>query len=207
MERLPGLLAGEPVYWIDHVAELPDGRLRTELGFSDVAAHPYEGLVAGTVALLEGVRGVEEVVHEDREVLLVTSRGVSVEELADVVDRFWYERLPSTPVDPGFATDPAEVLASPWPTAPPPPQGVPPVPTPAPGAPTLRDLRAAVALPPSRRRMWTYLVCGAVPLAGGAVLATTPGGGNGVLPLAVGAFNLAVAARIAVRRRRPGSPD
>ncbi|ADG73715.1 hypothetical protein Cfla_0805 [Cellulomonas flavigena DSM 20109] len=198
MERLPGLLAHEPVYWIERVAALSGGRLRTELGFSDVAAHPYEALVEGTVAMLRGVPGVERVIHEDREVVLVDSRGVAVEQLGDVVDRYWFEHLPSTPIDPGYETDPSDVLASPWPSVPPPPRG--PVPATEPAEPTLRDLREAMALPPSRRRMWTYLVCGAVPLVGGAVLAATPGGGNGVIPIVLGAVNIAVGVRIAVCR-------
>ena len=198
MERLPGLLADEPVYWIEHVTAMPGGRICTELGFSDVAAHPYEALVEGTVAMLRGVPGVESVVHEDREVVLVVSRGVAVEQLGDLVDRYWFERLPSTPIDPGFETDPSEVLASPWPPAAPLPRGT--IPVPEPGRPTFRDLREAVALPPSRRRMWTYLVCGAVPFVGGAVLVATDPGGYGVIPLVGGAVNLAVAARIAARR-------
>ncbi|MBD7917171.1 hypothetical protein H9657_02615 [Cellulomonas sp. Sa3CUA2] len=194
MERLPGLLAGEPVYWIERVTTLGDGRLRTELGFSDVAAHPYERLVAGTVAMLQQVGGVDDVIHEQREVVVVVSRGVTAEQIGDLVDRYWFDRLPSTPVDPGFATDPADVLASPWPSAPPGPRGEPPVPA-------HLDLREAMLLPPSRRRMWTYLVCGAVALAGGAALAATPGGADGMLPLVVGAVNIAVGTRIAVRRR------
>lgn len=204
MERLPGLLAHEPVYWIEHVTALSGGRLRTELGFSDVAAHPYEALVDGTVAMLRGVPGVEGVIHEDREVVHVDSRGLTVEQLGDVIDRYWFERLPSTPIDPGFETDPSEVLASPWPSAPPPPRG--PVPVPEPAAPTLRDLRAAVALPPSRRRMWTYLVCGVVPLVGGAVMAGTPGGANGVILLVGGAVNVAIGVRIAMRRAAAAGP-
>ena len=205
MERLPGLLAGEPVYWIEHVTDLGGGRLRTALGFSDVAAHPYEDLVAGTVALLQGVAGVEQVIHEDREVVLVDSRGVTVERIGDVVDRFWFERLPGAPIHPDFETEPADVLASPWPSAPPRPHGVLPAPTTEPGSPVIAGLREAVALPPSRRRMWTYLVCGAVPLAGGVLLAATPGGGSGVLPIVVGTLNLVIGTRIAVRRRRAGA--
>jgi hypothetical protein len=200
MERLPGLLGDEPVYWIDSVVSLADGALETELGFSDVAAHPYEDLVAATVDVLRAVPGVTEVEHLDREVIAVRSRGVAPVQLADVVDSFWFERLPVTAVDPLFGLDPAEVLASPWPAAPPPPVG--PMPAPIPAPPSLgRELRAAFTLPPSRRRMWTYLVLGAVPVAGGLALALTPGGGNGVIPIAVGAFNLVVGTRIALRRR------
>ena len=62
-------------------------------------------------------------------------------------------------------------------------------------------LRDAVRLPPSRRRMWTYLVFGLVPLGLGAVAAASPGGSNGLLLLAVGALNTAVGLRIAARRR------
>lgn len=207
MERLPGLLADEPVYWIEHVTALHDGRLRTELGFSDVAAHPYERLVEGTVELLRRLPGVEEVLHEHREVLHVTSRGVTPEQIGDVVDRFWFERLPRTPVDPGFETDPADVLASPWPSAPPPPRGAAPAPETDPGSglPSWHDVRA-VAPTPSRRRMWTYLACGAVPLVGGIALAATPGGGTGVVPIVLGTVNLVVGARMAWRRRRAGAP-
>ncbi|NCT90507.1 hypothetical protein GXB85_06055 [Cellulomonas sp. APG4] len=206
MERLPGLLADEPVYWIEHVTALGDGRLRTELGFSDVAAHPYEGLVAGTVEMLGRVPGIDEVIHEDREVVHVVSRGVAPELIGELVDRFWFERLPGTPIDPGFETDPAEVLASPWPSSPPAPRGSVPTTELASGQPPFQGLREAVALPPSRRRMWTYLVFGAIPFAGGVVLAAAPGGGNGVVPLVIGAINLVIGSRIAMRRREAGLP-
>lgn len=200
MERLPGLLAGEPVYWIERVTALPDGRLRTEIGFSDVAAHPYEALVDGTVTLLRGAPGVDSVIHEDREAVLVVSRGVNPQLLWMLVDQYWFEHLPSTPIAPGYETDPSEVLASPWPSAPPLPRGANPVPAPEADRPTFRELRAALALPPSRRRMWTYLVCGAVPFVGGVLLVATHGGANGVIPLVGGALNLAVGVRIAVSR-------
>ena len=45
------------------------------------------------------------------------------------------------------------------------------------------------------------VLCGAAPAVGGAAMALTPGGNNGFLLLAVGAFNLAVGARIALHRR------
>lgn len=203
VERLPDLLAGEPVYWVERLTVSGDGRLRTELGFSDVAAHPYERLVAGTVEMLRHVPGVVEVTHEDREVVHVTSRGLAPEHIADLVDRFWFTHLPTAPIDPGFETTPAEVLASPWPAAPPPPRGAMP--------PTDRDhgaglhLRDVVSLPPSRGRMWAYLVCGAIVAAGGVVLAVAHGGSNGLIPLALGAANLAIGTRIALRRRRLGA--
>ncbi|MFD2768709.1 hypothetical protein ACFS33_00080 [Cellulomonas phragmiteti] len=166
------------------------------------AAHPYEGLVAGTIALLERVRGVEEVIHEDREVVLVVTRGVAVEWIGEIVDRYWYEHLPTTPIDPAFGITPADVLPRPWPPKPPRPQGAAPVPEIEAGRPTLRDLRQVAVLPPSRRRMWTYLVCGAGALIGAAVLATTPGGSSGALLLVIGTFNLVVGTRIAMRRRQ-----
>ena len=197
MERLPGLLGSEPVYWVDGVRPLPGGVVETTLGFSDVAAHPYEALVAATVAALRAVPGVEAVEHTDREVVVVRSRGVAPGALAEIVDRLWFERLPRTPVDPSFELDPAEVLVSPWPSAPPAPVGA----LPAPDGDPAGGVRAVVALEPSRRRMWTYLVCGALPALGGAWLALTPGGSTGVLPLALGAVNLAFGARIALRRR------
>jgi hypothetical protein len=203
VERLPGLLACEPVYWIEHLTVGRDGLLRTELGFSDVAAHPYERLVAGTVAMLRGVPGVVDVFHEDREVVHVTSDGLAPEHIADLVDRYWFEQLPGAPIDPGFQTEPADVLASPWPAAPPRPRGALPAVDRGPGL--SQGLREAVRLPPSRGRMWAYLVCGAVPAVGGIVLAATPGGSNGFLALAVGVVNLAVGTRIALQRRRAGA--
>lgn len=203
VERLPGLLADEPVYWIDAVTDLGEGRVRTELGFSDVAAHAYESLVEGTVTLLASLAGVEEVHQEHREVVTVVSRGVAVEVVAGVVDRYWFERLPLAPVAPGVDLEPEDGLVSPWPSAPPPPQGALPegadeIASPSLGA-ALRE--AATSLPPSRRRMWTHLVCGAIPFVGGALLTLDPGGSNGALPMAVGVFNLAIGTRIALRRR------
>lgn len=123
MERLPGLLADEPVYWIDAISLLQRERMRTELGFSDVAAHVYEQLVEETIEVLRKVKGVKKVKQQHRETLAVTSRGLTVEQIAAVVDQFWFERLPVTPVDPVYGFEPAEVLASPWPTEPPPPVG------------------------------------------------------------------------------------
>jgi len=200
VERLPGLLGCEPVYWIEELTASGDGRLRTTLGFSDVAAHPYERLVDGTVDMLRGVPGVVDVLHEDREVVHVTSRGVPPERIADLVDRYWFEHLPSAPIDPGFETDPADVLATPWPTTPPAPLGTMPAVEPDPDdRPRLRDV---VGLPPSRGRMWAYLVCGAIPAAGGIALAVSPGGNDGLIPLALGAVNLTIGTRIALQRRR-----
>lgn len=205
MERLPGLLAGDPVYWIEDVTPLGHGRLGMRLGFSDVAAHPYERLVAGTVEMLARTPGVETVVHGVREVVEITARGLTAEHLGGLVDRFWFERLPLTPIDPSFRTSPADVLASPWPAAPPPPRGVGPTVRPDAGRPTISALRQAVALPPSRLRLWTYLVVGAVCVVGALVLAFMPGGREGAtLPMALGAINLVVGARIARRRLRAG---
>lgn len=209
VERLPDLLAGDPIYWIETLTVTGDGRLHTELGFSDVAANPYERLVAGTAEMLRHVPGIEEVIHGDREVILVTSRGLAAEHLADLVDRYWFDHLPTAPVDAEFETVPGEYLASPWPSAPPPPRGAMPDVEYDDDAddgvrPRLRD---AVSLPPSRRRMWTYLVCGAIPAAGGIALAAAPGGNNGLLPFALGAVNLLIGTRIALQRRRLGVAD
>lgn len=208
MERLAGVPDGEPVYrveatlWHDRLGPL------VQLGFSDVAAHPFERLVEGTVAVLAAVPGVRAVWQEDREVVLVSAPGVPLEVLTDVVDRYWLHMLPRTTVDRDVFGDdvplrlppgaPDVVLPPSAPIPPPPPGAV----LVAPPEPVLAGLRDAVRLPPSRRRFWTYLVCGLVPLSAGVVMATHPGGADGVLPLALGAVNVAVAARIGWRRRR-----
>lgn len=200
VERLPGLLGDEAVYWIEHISVSSDGRTSTELGFSDSAAHPYQQLVAGTVEMLRVVPGVEEVIHEDREVVLVTSRGLAPEQIADIVDRYWYAHLPTTPIDPGYDVTPGDLLTSPWPAAPPPPRGAAPAALPEPH--TAPPVRAALTLPPTRWRMWTYLICGAIPALAGIVSAINPGGSNGLVLMLIGAVNLAIGGRIAYQRHR-----
>ena len=208
MERLPGLLAGEPVYWIEEVTDLGDGRLRIKLGFSDVTAHLYERLVTGTATMLAPLAGVEDVVHEDREVVSVVVRGRTAEEIADLVDRYWYEQLPGTPVDPEFETDPAELLADPWPAAPPAPRGVVPAPVhedpddePSPDAGPRAPRTAEV---PSLARTVTVLVFGVAALTWGVVRAVDPdeSGFGAVWLIAVGLVNLVIAAQFVVQRRR-----
>lgn len=209
VEHLSGVLDGDPVYWVEpgpwheHL-----GRL-VQLGFSDTAAHPYEHLVAGTMGVLAAVPGVRAVWQEDREVLLVAAPGVPVETLTEVVDRYWLHLLPRTSVAAAYADDGEVVLHLPPgaadvplpPSAPVPPDPGGDITAGPPPRLDLAELREAVRLPPSRRRFWTYLVCGVVPLVLGLALATDPGGSNGALLLGVGALNTGIALRIGRRRR------
>lgn len=202
MERLPELLAGEPVYRVERITALPDGRRRAELGFSDVAAHAYEDLVTGTVELLTATPGVAEALHEDRELVHVTYRDGDLERLLGLVDRFWFDRLPTHPVDPSSGPGPAELLASPWPAAPPPPKGAFPTVEAERGSPIRSAVRDSIALPPSRGRVLRYLILGAVLVVGGLVIALGPVNGNGLLPLALGVINLVIGLRLEIRHRQ-----
>jgi hypothetical protein len=179
----------EPLYWIERLD--PDDRFADfELGFSDVAAHPYQALVRATVDVLAAVPGVVEVWHEDREVVLVRAPGVAPAQLADVVDRFWLDALQRTDPDPAYGDDVyAPDLTRAGSLAP---VGV------VRRAPRLAE---AVRLAPSRQRMWTYAGCGAVATIGGLALATTSGGSSGVVALVLGVANLGMALHIARQRR------
>ncbi|WP_315094483.1 hypothetical protein [uncultured Cellulomonas sp.] len=193
MERLFGVFDdAESLYDIGRVPahrDEPD----IQLGFSDIAAGPYEALVHGTVDVLAAVPGVLDVWQEDREVVLVRAPGVATAALAEVVDRFWLHSLPRTTPTPSYGElDPPDVSRA-W------------SPPPLPGdvnVPVQRgqSFAEAVRLPPSRRRMWTYLVCGAVATAGGLVI-TIWGEGSGTVPLVIGVVNLAIGLLIARQRR------
>ena len=193
MERLFGVFDDdESLYDIGRVparGDEPD----VQLGFSDIAAGPYEALVHGTVDVLAAVPGVVDVWQEDREVVLARAPGVATAVLAEVVDRFWLHSLPRTSPDPSYGeVDPPDVSRA-W--------SPPPLPTDL-DVPAQRgqSFAEAVRLPPSRRRMWTYLVCGAVATAGG-LFVNVSGEGSGTVPLVIGVVNLAVGVRIARRRR------
>lgn len=189
------MLEDGPLYSLEELDPDEDGA-DVELGFSDLAAHPYHALVEATVDVLAGVPGVVAAWHEDREVILVRAPGVAAATLAEAVDRFWLDALTRTAPDPSYGWEPDRSRLLPVPTAPAPR----PEPWPAPRG----SLRESVSLPPSRGRMWTYLVCGAVPTVGGLLLALTPGGSNGAIPLVLGVVNLAVGTRIGLRRRALG---
>ena len=191
MERLVGVFGDEPLYWIDRVEDdYDEGAADVELGFNDIAAHPYGALVRATVDVLAAVPGVIETWHEDREVVLVRAPRVPLERLAGVVDRFWLDALRHTPPDPAYGDDICTPdLARAWSPAP--------VADPSRGA----MLRAAARLPASPRRIWTYLGVGAVVTVAGLTMAAIPGGSSGVLVTVLGTANLAVGVRIALRRR------
>ncbi|MGY4645317.1 hypothetical protein [Cellulomonas sp. URHB0016] len=192
MDRLFGVFSDDESLYDIRRTDPGDPVADFELGFCDMAAGPYEALVLETVDVLAAVPGVVDVWQEDREVLLVRAPGVETIRLAEVVDRFWLDALTRTEPDPAYddelgSPDPPD-LARAW------------SPEPVPEGP-LPSARDALRPAPSARRMWTYLGCGAVATAGGLVLALTPGGGSGVMPLVLGVVNLAVGLDIARRRR------
>ena len=99
------MLEDEPLYWIEELDPDEDGA-DVQLGFSDLAAHPYHALVEATADMLATVPGVLAAWHEDREVVLVRAPGVAPELLADAVDRFWLDALTRTPPDPSYGWEP-----------------------------------------------------------------------------------------------------
>ena len=59
------------------------------VGFSDETAHRREDLVAAAADFLAGLPSVTEVLHEDREVVLVTAPDLSTSELSELFAAWW----------------------------------------------------------------------------------------------------------------------
>ena len=84
MEELADLLREGEVFSVE-----PDEGGFT-VGYDDVVAHEYADLVGASVDAIAEVAGVLEVVHEDRELLLVRTDGsTSARLVAGALDRFW----------------------------------------------------------------------------------------------------------------------
>ncbi|MDM7829899.1 hypothetical protein [Cellulomonas edaphi] len=192
MQRLLGVFDDEALYDIERIpgrGDEPD----VELEFSDVAAGPYAALVRGSVDVLATMPGVVGAWHTDREVVLVRAPSVPTAALADAVDRYWLQALPRTSPDPAYGPVCHPDVSRAW--------NPPPVRAERDGSSAPRPWYAEeIHLAPSRRRMWTYLVCGSLAAAGGATLLAT-GGGSGAAALGLGVLNLAVGLRIAKQRR------
>ena len=95
MERLSRPLGAYIVESID------DARFTHQLSFDDAVAHRQKRKIAGLVALLAAEAGVEEAVHEDREVVLVRAPGLSAAELEAIVGEIWKRRAGRSHDGPG----------------------------------------------------------------------------------------------------------
>lgn len=86
MERLSRPLAAYAVQAIDNP------RFTHQVSFDDGVAHRQERKIARLVERLAAEAGVEEAVHEDREVVLVRAPGLSALELESTVAGLWKRR-------------------------------------------------------------------------------------------------------------------
>jgi len=66
-----------------------DGRWSHSLYYADEVAYALEDLVSESVSMLRDIRGVEEVVHEDRDVLLLRAPAAADEEIRAALTSFW----------------------------------------------------------------------------------------------------------------------
>lgn len=71
-------------------SELPDWTL--EVGLNDLASHVFEDLVEKMVGFLERLDGIEAVLHEDRELVLVSGT-VGRAELTRILTEWWSSAL------------------------------------------------------------------------------------------------------------------
>ncbi len=86
MERLSRPLGAYVVEPID------DARFTHQLSFDDSVAHRQERKIARLVEALATEAGVEEAVHEDREVVLLRAPGLTTSELESRVSVLWKRR-------------------------------------------------------------------------------------------------------------------
>lgn len=71
---------------------IDDRRFTHQLSFDEVVAHRQERKIARLVEQLAAERGVEEAVHEDREVVLIRAPGLSAAALEAIVAGMWKRR-------------------------------------------------------------------------------------------------------------------
>jgi hypothetical protein len=86
LERLSRPLAAYAVKAVE------DGRFTHQVSFDDVIAHRQERKIARLVEQLAAEPGVEEALHEDREVVLIRAPGLSGAELEAILAALWKRR-------------------------------------------------------------------------------------------------------------------
>lgn len=74
------------------VESIDDSRFTHQVSFDDVISHRQGRRIARLVAALAAEPGVEEAVHEDREVVLVRAPGISATDLEATVASLWKRR-------------------------------------------------------------------------------------------------------------------
>jgi hypothetical protein len=82
------------------VEAIEDDLFTHQVSFDDVAAHRQEGKIARLVAALAAEDGVEEAVHDDREVVLLRAPGLSAPELEAIVANLWKRRAARSHAEP-----------------------------------------------------------------------------------------------------------
>lgn len=94
LERLSRPLAAYVVETID------DSRFTHQVSFDDVISHRQGRRIARLVEALAAAPGVEEAVHEDREIVLVRAPGLSATDLEVTVAALWKRRAGGSHADP-----------------------------------------------------------------------------------------------------------
>ena len=94
LERLSRPLAAYAVEAID------DSRFTHQVSFDDVISHRQGRRIARLVEALAAEPGVEEAVHEDREIVLVRAPGLSTTDLEVTVAALWKRRAGGSHADP-----------------------------------------------------------------------------------------------------------
>lgn len=94
LERLSRPLAAYVVETID------DSRFTHQVSFDDVISHRQGRRIARLVEALAAAPGVEEAVHEDREIVLVRAPGLSATDLEVSVAAVWKRRAGGSHADP-----------------------------------------------------------------------------------------------------------
>ncbi|MEA2652223.1 MAG: hypothetical protein QOI85_1944 [Chloroflexota bacterium] len=93
MERLSRPLDAYVVEAIGH------SRFTHQVSFDDAVAHRQERRIARLVERLAAEAGVEDAIHEDREVVLVRAPGLSAPELDAIVEGHWNRRAAGSHVE------------------------------------------------------------------------------------------------------------
>jgi len=87
-ESAPKPAWSEPGQGPFDVEKIP-GEWHFQVTFDDVIAHEEEDRVAAFVELLDAEDGVQQAAHEDREVILIKARGMSLLKAQLTAERAW----------------------------------------------------------------------------------------------------------------------